>query len=139
MHFPVETPQEILNFGRSLGLTEEDITGPRGLQLPPPVQVRNAHADVMASGLLGMAGNTLTAMHSTLPATLVNALINIPEGPSLQDWHRFLERQEEAADTPSQDQPTEPSRARNRRSQASAGQARRRMRRSGLSSGVVAR
>lgn len=90
MHFPIEAPQEILNFGRSLGLTEEDI---RGGGLPGtrhPQSMQNIPSDILASGLLGMAEQadyTLAALSTTLPTGMIDALLNLPAVPSMQQWH----------------------------------------------------
>ena len=141
MHFPIETPQEILDFGRSMGLTEEDIRGPRGLQLPPAVMPTRMPHDILGTGLAqlqGAAGHTLTAMQSTLPADMINALLNLPDVPSLQEWHERAygfeppvlivdEREEEESQTAS--------RSSRRRQQRAAS----RTRRSSRAAGVVAR
>ena len=93
----LETPAELLRFAESL----ENMEGMDGMSYntPHPVREIRSHIpmDLLANSGLGdeQAQHTLAALSSAVPQRLLNALINVPETPSLAQWHEECRREAE--------------------------------------------
>lgn len=71
-------------------------------QLPPdpnvPQHAPRMPPDLLGMGLMGMAGqgdHTLAALGSSLSASMIHSLLNLPDVSTIQQWHAQLNREAE--------------------------------------------